>query len=283
MSFPPAPDGSVESIELADWAEASALVSGPPFKRGDLKSAVDGLSSGGDALVENAWRQLEDRARLLGASWPFRIEGNLLEYRGTLQGDQKAIYAYCAFLSYASFTKTDTVLFEQIVQAVVSDRFEGAALRIGHPARGGMNKSFRVRSRLYARASRLAAGEVGVPPLSSDKDLGLDIVAWHRSPDLRGAELHFLIQCATGRDWTQKTHDIDFSELTPHLNWGATPVRVMCVPHSVVVDEPRWLRWNRAAGMIYDRSRLVDQVRPETLDAKVRDELASRIELFVQE
>lgn len=110
----------------------------------------------------------------------------------------------------------------------------------------------------------------------------MDVVAWYAHEDRRGGDLHFLVQCATGQDWPTKTHDIDLTTLMPHLRWGATPVRIMCIPRSIVVDEPRWLRWSRQAGLILDRSRLFREFAAKNLPYPLQAELKSRIEDLVE-
>lgn len=281
MSRPLAPTGDrVTGADVADWAEALTMLEGKTVKRGDLKSAVDGLRNP-EYLLESAWAVLESRAAALGPSWPFQLTESRFKRSPALSHDQRSLYAYFALLAYAPLADADRLMFEKLVHHIVQMRFNGAALRIGHPATGRMPKEFPRRVRLYAGASRLRNGEVGSPPLSADKDLGMDVVAWYSHSDRRGGDLHFLVQCATGRDWTEKTHDINLIELAPHIFWGATPVRIMCIPRSIVVDEPRWLRWSRSAGMILDRSRLFSELTAKDLPVHIQTDLEKRIDALV--
>jgi len=275
---PAAPVGSqMSAANLADWAEAFALLSGQTFKRGDLKSAVDGLDAPRESLVESAWNILETRGKVLGPSYPFTVQDARLKAVGSLGNSGTIVYAYCAMLAYSSLEDADRLLFENLVYYILKTRFAGAAMRIGHPATGFMPSSFRDRVIRYAKISKLQEDEVGKPPLPADKDLGLDVVAWYSHVDRRGGDLHFLVQCATGQDWMTKTHDIDLIKIAPHINWGSTPVRIMCIPHSVTIDAARWMRTSREAGTLFDRSRLVNELQAAQVPDALRADIEGRI------
>ena len=44
--------------------------------------------------------------------------------------------------------------------------------------------------------------------LSQSKDDGLDVVAWKEFPDRRASKLILFGQCAVGRHWKEKTHEL---------------------------------------------------------------------------
>jgi hypothetical protein len=272
-----APSGvSLSASDLADWAEVSALRLGKTFKRGDLKSAVDGVESGGERLVEGAWTELSRRFELLGESWPFQLNASRLVRRDVLSDDQRLIFEYLAVISYSSLTSVDRLLFERIVLAMVQYRFAGAAYRIGHPAIPSIPSSLVRRIRLYQLFAGLKDLELGKPPLPADKDLGMDVISWYPFADARGGNVHFLLQCATGRDWYEKDLDINLTTIREHVSWGSEPVRVLCIPRSVTMEEARWLRVGRSAGSILDRTRIVREFRGVELSVGLRDDIMQR-------
>lgn len=284
MQKPPFPAGDSPDIsEVADWVECCVLAGGTPFKRGDLKSALDDLVPNKAALIEEAvWTELKNRHRIFGENWPLRLRGNRL-FPGESEPETTLIYSYLALLGMGLAETQDRVLFEELIYGIVKQYFGGAALRIGHPARQGMNKSFRLRVTNYARASHLNALEVGEPPFSPDKDLGVDVVAWAGSVDGRGGDLHFLFQCATGLDWPDKLDDINLSKWADHLRWALPPVRALCFPGVISVDGARWIRYSRQAGMLLDRPRITEMAKNSPIGIELLTKLKDRLLLLSAE
>ncbi|WP_146048081.1 MULTISPECIES: hypothetical protein [unclassified Microbacterium] len=244
--------------EVADWCEYTALTQTADFKRGDLKSAIsrENISSA-DLLEEQAWAELTTRAGLFGATWPLELDGSRLR-RAAATEDARTLYRYLCLLGMGQLDNVDRKLFEEIVRAIFAVTFGENTMRIGHPASAGMSTSFRERAKHYATAAGLTSSEYLNDPLPDDKDLGLDVVSWHGTGDNRGGELHFLVQCATGKNWPEKGDDIHLGTISPHLNWAVTPVRVFCIPAVAHLPEQQWIRFCRRAGLVLDRPRLIE-------------------------
>jgi hypothetical protein len=121
-----------------------------------------------------------------------------------------------------------------------------------------MDPSFRVRFDEYLRQAEVVDWERNRDPLSSDNDLGIDVVAWRPFADSRGGNLHLLVQCATGADWQEKLADIDLEVLKDHLHLGVPPIRVFATPLVISLPEARWTRVVRRGGLFLDRPRLLE-------------------------
>lgn len=264
--------------EIADWVECVVLSGRPEYKRGDLKSTLSQENlEDSDLLEQQTWEELIVRAKLFGEKWPLELDGSRLrlreEYNPLIE-----MYQFLCLLGLGQAENVDRVLFEELVVDAFSGYFGSNVLRVGHPASEGMSKSFRSRIESYSEQSGMSRLEVHEPPYSHDKDLGLDVVSWMSSADGRGGYLHFLVQCATGRNWQSKLDDINLQEWNSHLVWAVPPVRVFCVPNVIRLAHEQWIRTTRRAGLIIDRPRLMEIAGGVCLREPTRLRLRSRIE-----
>lgn len=260
MTSLPFPAGdSPTDEEVADWVEYSALSGSADFKRGDLKSAISRENVGTpDLLEEQVWSELRRRKVLFGSNWPLVLSGNRLRKRASCRSDTLIFYRYLCLLALGDLDDEDRKLFEELVRDAISPHFGSNALRIGHPASAGQSTSFRERVLNYGSVAAFTHTELLAAPLPHDKDMGLDVVGWHAFSDGRGGNLHFLLQCATGRNWQGKWDDVKMPLLLPHINWAVTPVRVFCVPVVARMPQDQWIRMCRQAGVVLDRPRLLE-------------------------
>lgn len=232
-------------------------------------------SKADDAVGATA-TEIERRASLMGASYPFVKDGNKLTYR------QSRSLAYELCLAIAS---APTVVprpynalppaFERLCGDIVTC-FLGPnsfSLRTGWPVDGEEERTAKFKSvidKMHANTSEwIWYPRAGMPPDPSHKDvkdLGIDFAVWKRIPDARRGMLFLLGQCACGDDWTEKFTDLNVQHLED--DWFrflsvAAPVRVFCIPrhipNSTFFDEV-----NRKAGLTLDRARIALLAESET-------------------
>src|ERR1039458_1816418 len=111
------------------------------------------------------------------------------------------------------------------------------------------------------------------PNVTSMKDAGLDIVVWRPFPDNRSSKLIAFGQCATGDNWWGKRHELqpnDWCRTWMRKTPQVLPVKAFFVPHSVSDDQ--WAQLGYAAGIIFDRFRIVHLVEGGLPDV-LRDRL----------
>lgn len=252
--------------ELADWVELSALARNTAFKRGDLKSAISqaGVQTP-DLLEQTCWQVLERRAAMQ-ETWPLTLDGNRVRRRAPAPVNLN-LYRFLTLLSMGLGDATARSLFELLVAHLLTALTGRVGMHVGAPASAGRDPSFRVRIDEYVQASGLTSTEVKATPLSDDKDLGLDAVSWLRFLDNRGADLHFVAQCATGDDWNDKLDDLSLEVWADHVYWAVPPVRLFAVPRWLELAEPKWVRVARRAGIVLDRPRLVELAQQLDLDS----------------
>ncbi|MGG7507101.1 hypothetical protein [Plantibacter sp. YIM 135249] len=280
MNISPAfPVGSAPSAsEVADWCECVALLQGRDLKRGDLKSVISREDIGNpDLLKQQTWQELRNRQALYGDGWPLSITETRLVPNQDADTDVVMLHAYLCLLALGEIDAEDRTLFEELIRHLLALRLGGSVVRVGHPAREGMPKSFRKRIKDYAKASSLTNLEVFNEPLPKDKDLGMDVVAWLPSIDNRSGYLHFLVQCATGKNWDEKLSDINLDVIASHVKWAVHPVRVFYVLSVISVPQPQWIRYSQRAGWIMDRPRLLQLSAGFAMSTELRDEVGARL------
>jgi hypothetical protein len=275
LSFPVGDRPEVSAV--ADWCEFKALARSSSFKRGDLKSAVTLENVADSEIIEQeVWYELERRQALFGLRWPLRLSGNRLSRRSP-SPVPLALYRFLCLLGVGVLDASDRTLFEVLTAELLAPFSGLPGLHIGAPASQGMDPSFRERVNFYAEQSGLLNTEIKSAPLPTDKDLGVDGVTWWAFDDDRGANLHFLAQCATGSDWEDKLHDIDLEVWKDHVHWGVTPVRIFAVPFVITLPEAKWVRISHKGGLIVDRPRLVELATYVDLPASVVQELSTSV------
>lgn len=272
------------SAENADQAEFAALkFSVAPVAEGirdeEIADALDdfGESDGAqkerwairDSKLDDAAGATADeiarRSTLLGAAYPFGLDGNRITYKPS----KTLVYEFCLAVSNSPsiVSKPYDALppsFERLCRDLICSYWgpDSTAYRSGWPPEPDRDANFK------SVADKLAptTGEwcwnprPGLPedPRHQDlKDLGIDFVVWRGRIDKRKGVLMGLGQCACGNDWPNKFDELSLSGIG---DWFrdlsvAAPVRLFCVPHHIA-NEAWFDEANRKAGLTFDRARL---------------------------
>lgn len=115
---------------FADWAELFVLGSGKPLKRGDLKSVLARASDGDpDTTADSIWSELEQRARVMGATWGLTAKGDRFHPKGArLEAYVNALLAAMC-VHGPGVHRTAAAVFELLVAELVADVSQGSAQR----------------------------------------------------------------------------------------------------------------------------------------------------------
>ena len=115
-----------------------------------------------------------------------------------------------------------------------------------------------------------------MPNASSMKDAGLDLVIRKPFPDRRASQLIAFGQCATGRNWWEKRHELqpgdwcrEWMLKTPQV----MPSKMFFVPHAVASRD--WAHLGYQAGIIFDRFRIT-----YCCEGEIRDGLREKLRLW---
>ena len=259
-----------DTIQLADWLEIYALISGDQnSSRGDLESALRTASlfePEGDEAVQRklleVFQELEDRTTSASQSYPFSLEGNLLSVKK--EWHEFPAYVFCLCLSYFGVKQTKGSKafprrwFEHISRDALKYYLGGEGLRFGYPRlKDEIPISFEnainfVCTRMKEGGSYRNGG------LPDRKDDAVDIIAWKNFPDQLPGKLIVFGNCATEKDWegSKKT------ELVPAAfcdDWMTDKpkcevIKSLFIPHRV--ERRRFTSHLKRAGIIFDRCRV---------------------------
>lgn len=218
-----------------------------------------------DTAADSIGNEIQRRRNCLGEFYPFRLNGNTIEYLGSYT----LVYEFCLAISQAPTVSLGEFAqlppaFERLARDVAVELLgPGAAgYRTGWPPSGDRPQRFRdVVNRLNELTGEWhwlpVPGKPNDPSHIHVKDEGLDFVAWKRIQDGRAGAIFLLGQCACGDDWPQKGGDVDIGRL---MDWvrpisATAPLRVFTTPYHIANDE-FFSSFNGRAGLTLDRSRI---------------------------
>ena len=265
--------GSIEGdpVRFADWAELRVIYSGKTgISLESIRTEVDveGLLEEEDpedfgqpdeasqSLVADAIREIYRRIAHGGNGYPFRLKDDRLELRPGVP--RKTPYTFCLMVSdrdYWTSGDRSPRMFEHIASDALRAYLQGSSFRFGAP-RNAPERQIKVAlERLSQRTGDPPAGNY--PVKSTDKDLGLDVVAWKDFLDGQTSKVLVYMQCATGEDWPSKKGDLDLSLAgvwNRTIVWTTPPVKAVAIPYVVAPGE----EWERVTpGILFmDRLRI---------------------------
>jgi hypothetical protein len=260
MLLSPAEDNP---IKLADWMELQTIISTTgilPLE--EVRSYIDsdgtlaepkvepGESS--ELLVASASAEIRRRARIAKEAYPFKLSNRILYV--SLE-KKYTPYIFCLLVAdreyYSPGEKVSTMLFEHLVCKAMSYYITGNAVRFGVP-RDTMPSGIHDAVKELAKMTGNRKMSNGYPINATDKDLGLDVVAWKYFPDHYWGKVEIYVQCTTAQTWDCKKSDCDLEEWRGILYWPFYPIKGLAIPY--VVPEDDWE--NKGAGIL-----LIDRLR----------------------
>lgn len=255
LGLPPFPPGPITAFQLADWIELWALSSRKPVTRGRIETTLQREATpNAEETLDLAWLELQSREQLFKSSWALKFEKDEVLSLRDKRRNQLFYYFLCVLSLESGVNQQGRALFEYCVADVVKAFGVSKSYRLGFPPNPQFAATFREAVTKYVE---LCGEKVTAPLLPTDKDLGLDVVAWFEMQDGRPGSLHLLGQCATGRDWDDKLEDLNLEVWFNHVQWAARPVRFFAIPHAQKCAPERWRRNNNRGGILLDRCRLV--------------------------
>ena len=202
-----------DTIQLADWLEIYALISGDKnSSRGDLESALRAASlfepEGDEAIQQKlleVFQELEDRTKSADHAYPFHLEGGVLSAKECWE--EYPAYVFCLCLSYFGVKQSKASKafprrwFEHISRDALMYYLGGEGLRFGSPRlKDEIPTSFE-RAIDFVCTKMKEGGSYRGGGLPDRKDDAVDIIAWKHFPDQLAGKLIIFGNCATEKDW----------------------------------------------------------------------------------
>jgi hypothetical protein len=255
---------------IADWIElyiatTKELVS--KAKMGSLLESASGEESS-EHLISDIWCELKIRQNLYDSP-PFIIDKLVVEPTEVI--DSEVTYIACLLMALygpSNSKRNIAKLFERLSCLAIEQYLNGKGIVFGWPVEQGKITS--IGERIIQVASRLNERHVE-SPRETYKDRGVDVVAWKPFSESRTSQVVVLLQCASGKDWRNKTRDLPLDAWEQYIHWSNNPIKAFAVP--CVIPSRDWHDVSKEGGILFDRIRITNLI----------GELESKDKLFAGE
>ena len=300
-----APEASSDVVEHADWLELLAIIAGDSESSGHdftnaisragsidaaseadeldddepLDEPVEGEDDKLEVIADGAFELLAERQDVVGAAYPFRVDGSLLTAK---DGAVSSPYAFLAALTHfgplVDKAQEGASLFERISGAALVEYLGGAgsvcSYDFGSPRRDTFLSFRRAIDDLCEKMGD-GGGHASRMKSSDMKDAGLDLVVWVPFGDDRLNQLSVFGQCAAGGNWRAKLTELQPVQFCS--SWMKDPPVLSPLAAFFVPRQIGRAHWEIDAR--HDRQLLFDRLRIArllgSLDAEVEERCAT--------
>jgi hypothetical protein len=224
-------------------------------KRSDLK----------ERWIDNLFKVIEDRSQIFNKDYPFNYseETGLILKNKISEKQELYIFLLIAsnldlFNKVASDLTTD---FEEVSYYILKGFLSSAVVkRFGKKSDYAGNARTKIRA--LAKDMKLDVDESSLENISihNNQERGLDIIGWFPFSDDCSNIIAILGQCACGKDWPRKYHDLDrFSNYMKYFR--QRPIHAMFIPYALISRNNNWFYCSddiRRDSMIFERKRIID-------------------------
>lgn len=265
---------------FCDWVEGCLLFKGESrLSRTDIvdilcEQEIYEDQTFANEWLDDVWRELERRQRLLTAAAPFSIEPRAIKRVRTWR--QVPAYAFCVLAPllqnspkwHPEHGNREALSAHYARQGLLFERISDEALRGAGWRTYRTGWSSTSATRLPAVVANVAQ-QVGEPEYAdwvtnvspNANEAGLDIVFFRTFTDARCGFPIYLAQCASGADWDTKLHTPVLGVWRKLIDFSAPPYKAFVLPHSLGAEELRRVTV-KVEGVVLDRYRLHDIPRP---------------------
>jgi len=283
---------NIDLNAVCDWIEGNVLFESETIS---IEDVVDQLIDNevydeqdfARERLSDAWDELERREHWMGNGTSIKIVGQrVIPYRAW---QDNPAYSFCLALAYARWYPDWAAQFgsNYTIQGVLFEELTKASLEVMFPQwiihRTGWSQSNAVTISDVVEdvATRLSEeiGEVEAWTSEKAKEAGLDLLCYRSYEDGRVGVPVYLLQCASGKDWTNKLHTPDLKIWKRVVRFVAEPRKAFAMPFAV--DNEEFVRrCNVVDGPFIDRYRLLAAGRddPDWVPADLRERIVRWLE-----
>ncbi len=248
---------------IADWIEYYILYKNKTLSKSKMRALLedeDGIVKEED--IDSVFNEMTKRKKLYGDSSPFEVEGNSI--RPKIKWKDNPELTMCLIFSIKGVnqkkgTNDGTKLFERLSREAIKVYLGGEAEVIGFPNK----KNFRDQVKYLSEKMREEIGHRN--PRPTDKDKGVDIIAWKPHGDMRPNQIVVLLQCGAGLNYSKKK-SISIDAWHEFIHFSAKPVAGIMIPK--IVSDEDWMSIRDDYNLIFDRIRIYKAVYNKPLSDK---------------
>lgn len=233
---------------IADWIELYVLAEGKSISKSKILTILESNSADvTEEDIDSAILELKRRLDLYGKVKPYEISGNIITR--TFGWRKYPAHTLCVYYSTYGAGNPDkgTRLFEQITKLYLEKELSCKSFSFGFPS----GNPFRLQLDNFAMLIREIRNE---DPNPTDRDRGVDIIAWKEFDNIRSNVILLFIQCAAGKHWNEKK-DIPLDSFRRFFSFTQkATIKSLAITQIIAISD-----WRNAIddyGLIIDRARL---------------------------
>lgn len=253
-----------DPFAYADWIELYTVYNDKELSKSKIISLLRSTGEEpSEILIDSAISELKRREHLYGDSSPFRIDGNIIT--PLIKWEDFPEYVMCLIFSLQGVIKEKgrndgTKLFEEISGIAVKNYIGGETLVLGFPSGHTLKQQIE-------NFCIISSEEIGHEQVkSTDKDKGVDIIAWLSHKDNRNNQIIILLQCAAGYNWGMKKN-ISLRGWRDIIHISADPIAGLVLP--IVVSQDEWKKVRDDYNLIFDRIRIIKALKKASNEHQV--------------
>jgi len=267
---------STEPYQIADYLELSAIFNNKSISKSQIMNLLEdsGVISAAEdenkeyleTIVDSTLNEMKRRQQLFGKDSPYLVDSNRIIPQIKWRDFPELVMCLIFSIKGAERKKgkdDGTKLFEKISKEVAKNYISGDAELIGFPNKKSL------KDQIEDLAKKMNE-KIGLKtPKSTDKDCGVDIIAWKSHNDKRSNQVVLLLQCAAGIHFNKK-RDIPEKKWKDFINWSADFCKGIIIP--IVVQEDEWDSV-REYNLIFDRIRIYKSLIGKRYKYELKKEL----------
>lgn len=233
-------------------------------------------------MINNIWGEFRSRHSSISRYTPFKIDKSSLSFSSTWSDYLGLSFNTALALSplypawASSFGRDYTEqgrLFEKLTKEAMTHVFPGWKVELVGASPGKPAKIKDVVS-MVSGLLRESKGDIEKWAESQAKEEGLDILCYREFPDSKAGYPTFLMQCASGNDWSRKLNKPELSVWAKLIQFATTPVKGFAMPFCLSESDFR-RKNNRTSGILFDRYRLLsgDIEHDSWISSELRNEI----------
>lgn len=265
---------------FSDWLEASILFSDGELSRTDIVDALIECNiydeqDFADQWVTIAWGEIARRQRSIGNGSPYDIAPQRISRK--LSWGEVPAYSFCLLLSlvnnYSGLNKQwqekfhtgyneQGELFELLTKESLEKQFPGWSFYHTGWSRSSAKKLPQIVDEIVLKLGEMK-GDLKKWSSPDANEAGLDLLCYKPFGDNRVGIPVYLLQCASGENWTTKLHTPSLEIWTKVIIFAAKPKKAFATPFAI--EDSDFCRYcNLVDGVLLDRYRLLIPYRENT-------------------
>jgi len=254
---------------LCDWIEANLLFDEKELSFEDvvsylLEGQIYDNSDMASEMIASAWTELRRRQSWISPREPFTITSRRISRNLTWK--RVPAHGFCLLLSLARWYRDwakqfeedyllQGELFEKLISESLSCQFNDWNVFLTGWSR---TKTQSLKSIVEDIAAKLGESTGNIGRWSSDRanDAGLDLLMYRPFKDGRVGIPVYLMQCASGSNWTEKLHTPEIEIWGKIIDFAAKPKKAFAMPFALLEREFT-RRCVSVDGLLVDRYRIL--------------------------